>query len=323
MAVSRRSFLSTTTATAAAAAASALAAPAKSLPMPKRKLGRTGAEVSAIAFGCGSRLLAYESMEKGIEALNRGIDQGITYIDTAYGYGNGKSETWVGEVMKTRRKQVWLATKIDKRDTDGAMRVIEGSLKRLQTDHVDLMHVHSLTTDDDLSAAEKGLIPVLYKMREQKVARFIGVTSHTDPVVLRKALERHDFDCTQMALNAARAGMRSVPGGMQPNFMQDSFESLALPVALQKNMGVTAMKLFAQEGLVGHAPVEKLIQYSLSLPVASVVCGMPKPEFIDANIATVKSFQPMPVDEMRRLSAALAQDHKARLDTYFHGHVDA
>src|SRR5947209_2513166 len=141
--------------------------------MPKRTLGRTGAQVSILAFGCGSRFLAYKDKNKAVAALNRAIDQGITYVDTAYGYGDGKSETWVGDVMKTRRKEVWLATKINKRNGDEAMRILEGSLKRLQTDHLDLIHIHSMTTEADLASAEApdGVLKVLLRLRDQKVTR--------------------------------------------------------------------------------------------------------------------------------------------------------
>src|SRR4029077_17627656 len=132
---------------------------------------------------------------------------------------------------------------------DAAMRTIEGSLKRLQTDHLDLIHIHGLTTDDDLAAGEAkdGVINTLLKLRDQKVTRFIGVTSHTDPVVLKQALERHDFDCTQMALNAGMVNMLSGGGGrgMLPNpAMTTSFETTALPVALKKKMGVLAIKIY-------------------------------------------------------------------------------
>ncbi|MBS1872860.1 MAG: aldo/keto reductase [Acidobacteria bacterium] len=321
MSISRRSFLGSTT--LAGVAAAAVEKDAKS-GMPTRIFGRTGARISVLAFGCGSRFLAYKDPDKACEALNRALDQGVTYVDTAYGYGNGQSEEWVGRVMKTRRKQVWLTTKIDKRKADEAQRIIEGSLKRLNTDHVDLIHVHSLTNDDDLAAVEApdGVLKVLYKLREQKVIRAVGVTSHTDPVVLRKAIERNDFDCTQFALNAARAGMRNAPGGFVPNYMHDSFETLVLPVANRKKMGVIAMKVFAQEGLSGKATAEKLIHYSMSLPVSAVVVGMPKFEFVDENIAIAKRFTPMPRNEMKRLSDELSTEHKARLDAWFHNHVD-
>ena len=154
------------------------------------------------------------------------------------------------------------------------------------------------------------------------MTRAIGITSHTDPAVLKTALERNDFDCTQMALNAARAGMASPAGGFGMTKLAHGFETIALPVAVRKNMGIIAMKVFAQEGLVDAASPEQLLRYSLSLPVSAAVVGMPKTEFIDANIAIAKAFRPMPTVEMKDLSDRLAFDHKARLDQYFNQHVD-
>jgi len=322
MSLSRRTFLES----AALAGAASTLLNANTDPktgMPKRVLGRTGAQVSILAFGCGSRFLAYGDEEKAQAALNKALDLGITYVDTAFGYGDGKSETWVGGVMKTRRKEVWLATKCNVRKGDEAKRMIEGSLKRLQTSKVDLIHIHSLAGEDDLKEieAQDGVLQVLYKFREQKVTRAIGITSHTDPAVLRMALERHDFDCTQMALNAARAGMANTNRGFDMNPMANSFEALALPVANKKNMGVIAMKVFAQEHLSGKAPVEKLISYSLSLPVSAAVVGMPKPEYIEENIAIAKRFTPLPKDEMYQLNGELASQ-KASIDRFFANHID-
>ena len=312
MSVSRRQFIGT-------AALGAIAAKGATA-MPTRPLGRTGARVSILAFGCGSRFLMYKEEDRALAALNHALDLGITYVDTAYAYGDGLSEERVGKVMATRRKEVWLATKVPDRKGDEAMRRIEGSLKRLQTDHLDLIHIHSLGGVDDLEAieAKDGVLATLLKLREQKVTRAIGITCHTDPAVLKTALERHDFDCTQMALNAARAGMARVES--DPH---GSFESLALPVANRKNMGVIAMKVFAQEKLSGKAPVEKLIQYSLSLAVTAAVVGMPKIEFIEHNIETAKAFQPMPRGEMEKMSGDLAGAYKASVERHFDGHVDA
>jgi predicted aldo/keto reductase-like oxidoreductase len=204
------------------------------------------------------------------------------------------------------------------------MRILEGSLKRLQTDHLDLIHVHGLTTADDLAKVEAptGVLKRLYQLRDQKVTRAIGITSHTDPDVLKAALEHNDFDCTQMALNAARAGMARPDGSFGMTPLANSFEAIALPVANRKKMGVIAMKIFAQEGLSGKAPAEKLIRYSLSLPVSAVVIGMPKLEFIDENIATVKRFEPLPPAEMKKLSSELSMQHKAQLDRFFCNHID-
>src|SRR6202167_4089504 len=149
MKISRRDFLGTAavTGTAALAATDAL---------PTRILGRTGARVSILAMGGGSRFLMYQDEDKALEALNRAFDLGITYMDTAYGYGNGLSETRVGKVMAVRRKRdgIFLATKIEARKGDDAARVIEGSLKRLQTDQIDLIHIHSLEDEADLAQIE-------------------------------------------------------------------------------------------------------------------------------------------------------------------------
>jgi aryl-alcohol dehydrogenase-like predicted oxidoreductase len=321
MKISRRDFLGTA---ALAGVAGSVAADAA---MPARVLGKTGARVSILAMGGGSRFLMYKDEDKALEALNRAFDLGITYMDTAYSYGNGLSEERVGKVLKTRRKGIFLATKIEARNGDEARRILEGSLKRLQTDRIDLIHVHSLTDEDDLKKIEApdGVLNTLRKMRDQKMTRFIGITSHTDPAVLKTALERHDFDCTQMALNAAKVGMASWSKNMVPNQMlKTSFEDLALPVARRKKMGVIAMKIFAQESLVGQAPAEKLLYYPLSLPgVTLAVAGMPKFDFIEQNVALAKAFKPLPPAEMKQISTELAARNKSALDRFFSNHVDA
>jgi uncharacterized protein len=293
--------------------------------LPTRTLGKTGVRVSLLAMGGGSRFLMYKDEDKALEALTRAFDLGITYMDTAYGYGNGQSEERVGKIMKDRRKGIFLATKINKRKGDEAMKILEGSLKRLQTDHLDLIHIHDLKGAEDLAAVEAkdGVLAVVRKLRDQKVTRFIGVTSHTDPEVLKTALERHDFDCTQMALNAALVGMKSGPQGMIPNpDMPPSFESVALPVAVAKKMGIIAMKIFGQEALVGAAPAQKLLYYSLSLPVSAAVIGMPKLEHIEENVRLARAFKPLPRTEMRALAKELSAKYKLALDRQLHHHHD-
>jgi hypothetical protein len=319
MSISRRRFIETT-AVGTLAAKTALPADTKT-GMPTRVLGKTGATVSILAFGSGSRWLSYPSEEKALAAMSKAIDLGITYIDTAFGYGNGQSETWVGKLMPQRRKEIFLASKVTARDGDEALRSIEGSLKRLQTDRIDLMHIHSLTSMDDLAKAEAGVLKVLRKLRDEKVIRFMGVTSHTDPMVLKTALQRHDFDATQMALNAARAG-NAKGFGMVGEKYPHSFESDALPVAVQKKMGIIAMKVFAQERLNGKASPEQLIRYSLSLPVTAAVVGMPQIEHLEQNIQIAKSFKALPPAEMRDLSNRIAGETKASIDAFFADHVD-
>jgi hypothetical protein len=316
--VTRREFIERTTLTVASAtvlpAALESAGEAKTI-LPQRTLGRTGAKVPILAFGCGSRFLMYQNEDEALRVLNHVIDGGLTYLDTAMDYGKGLSETRVGMVMKTRRKDVWLATKVvpEARTRDAALREVEKSLKRLQTDHVDLLHLHSLSTPEDLAQieAKDGAIHALYELREQKVARFIGMTSHTDGAVMARAIEHNDLDCVQMAMNPARA-------------LQ--FEDLALPAARKKNLGVILMKVTAQEKLVGtgtgKADIASLIRYALSLPISTAVMGMPKMEFIEQNLAIAKAFQPMRPEEMDRLRTQVASQ-RAGLEQWFTHHRDS
>jgi predicted aldo/keto reductase-like oxidoreductase len=331
MSISRRRFLGTTAiasgVSAAALSPSALAAAetnAKGMPM--RNLGKTGAKVTILAFGCGSRFLAYKDEDEADRVLNRAIDLGIGYLDTAQSYGDGHSETRVGRTMKTRRNEVFLATKIQSRDADASMKRFEQSLRLLNTDHVDLAHIHGLMGEDDLAAIEgpNGVLKTLYKIREQKMAKFIGITCHAYPDVLAKALERHDFNCTQMALNAALAGMNLPAGrGSFHRWAKGGFQETALPVANRKGMGVIAMKVHGQEHLKGEATAEELMRYSLSLPVSAAVVGMPQVAHLEENVQIAKAFKPYDDGRMRTMSGELANRKKAAMDTFFANHVDA
>jgi uncharacterized protein len=287
-------------------------AEAASKTLPSRTLGRTGSKVSILAFGCGSRFLMYKDEGSALAILNRAIDSGITYLDTAFAYGDGESESRVGQVMASRRKEVWLATKIPDRTRDGFLRRLEGSLKRLRTDHVDLVHIHSLGHADDLTKIEApdGALKGLMEAREQKMARFAGMTSHTDGAVMAQAIERHDLDCVQMALNASRNGR---------------FEELALPAANAKNLGVIAMKVTGQEFLVGDgfgkANIESLLRYSLSLPVTTAVVGMPKPEMLAHNVEIASGFSPLDSQEKERIRQQLSPAREG-LEKKLVGHLD-
>jgi predicted aldo/keto reductase-like oxidoreductase len=309
--VSRREFLEKTTLAGAAAAALAARAAEAAGTIPRRTLGRTGASVPILAMGCGSRFLMYPA-DQASAVLEKAIGLGINYLDTAIDYGAGESETRVGRVMATRRKDVFLATKVPTRarTRDAALKEVEASLKRLQTDHVDLLHLHSLAKEDDLAKmeAKDGALKALYELRDQKVARFIGMTSHTDGPTMAKAIERNDLDCVQMAMNPAR-----VLG----------FEALALPAAKKKDLGVILMKVTGQERLLGAngADPADLLRYAWTLPVSTVVCGMPKLEHIDANVASARAFTPMPPSEIEGLRTQLA-GRQIALEQFFAHHHD-
>jgi predicted aldo/keto reductase-like oxidoreductase len=265
----------------------------------KRVLGQTGEEVSILAFGGGSRFGMYESDEEAIAVVNEAIDSGISYLDTAMSYGDGLSQKRYGEVLKTRRGEVFLATKTHFRSYDETMRNLEQSLKDLQTDHVDLLHIHSLKELDDLEEIEKpeGVLKAIYKARDEGMARFVGMTSHTDAETMKTAIERHDLDCLQMALNPATHVMPWGTAG--------GFEDLVLPVAKQKGMGILAMKIAGQEHLVGtdvgKASMRDLLYYDMSLPVAACVVGMPTREMLRENIQLARDFEPLGAAEKERI----------------------
>jgi len=323
MDLSRRQFLQATA--VGAAAAPAFAAPAAA-GLPTRPFGKTGMRVPILGFGSGSRFLMFQEEDQALEALDRALGLGITYIDTAHAYGDGKSEERIGLLMPDRRKDVILATKIPGRKADEARRQIELSLKRLRTDRLDVLHIHALAGAEDLARIEApdGVLKALYEARDQKITRAIGITCHADPAALKTALERHDFDCTQMALNAAMARMAEGRGGMKAAPMPGGgFEELALPVAVRKGMGVIAMKVFGQDQLVGAAPIEPLLAYALSLPVSLASLGMPKLEFLGRNAELARTFQPMSGAERRRLTDSIAAGRKVSMAEFFRHHADA
>jgi aryl-alcohol dehydrogenase-like predicted oxidoreductase len=317
--MNRRQFLETV---ALGVIATPVLASPQQKKMPTRPLGRTGLTVPILGFGSGSRFLMYQQEDKAIEALNRAIDLGITYIDTANDYGNGRSEERIGKVMATRRKEVVLATKLPARTADEGRRQIEQSLKRLQTDHLDVLHIHELKSADDLAKIEAkgGVLEALHEARDQKITRAIGITCHAVPAILRAALEHNDFDCTQMALNA---GLASIGPGMKISRAgKSSFEELALPVANKKQMGVIAMKVFGQEQLLGAASVDKLLTYALSLPVSVASVGMPHLDHIDHNAELARNFSPMSTRQRRKLEESIESGRKLAMAEFFHRHQD-
>jgi aryl-alcohol dehydrogenase-like predicted oxidoreductase len=263
-------------------------------------------------MGCGSRFLMYPE-EQASAVIDRVIALGIDYLDTAVGYGDGESERRLGRVMATRRKEVFLATKVPgrARTRDLALKEVEASLERLQTDHVDLLHVHSVGDEADRAAieAKDGVMKALYELREQKVARFIGMTSHTDGAVMAKAIESCDVDCVQLAMNPARV---------------NEFEQQALPAARKKNLGIILMKVTGQEKLLveGGPDVASLLRYAWSLPVSTAVCGMPKLEHLEANVATARAYRdPLPAAEIEKMRQQLA-GRRFVVQDFFANHED-
>lgn len=325
MSITRRHFIETAAlAPLAAEAVSAQTDPKTGMPM--RTLGRTGVKVSLLAFGAGSRWLMYKTPDKALPALEKALKAGVNYVDSAASYGDGQSEKWIGEYLKSHKKDFFLVTKIGgDRTYDDAMRLIERSLKNLGVSQVDLLHIHSLGDEEDMKKIEapNGQLKAMLKAKEQKMARFLGVTCHTNPKVLAEFLDRHDFDSTQMALNIAQIG-NAAPSDKAGHGLTGAsgFEALAMPVALGKKMGLTAMKVFAQEKLLGKAAPEMLLRYAMTLPVSAAVVGMPQVEHIDFNLQVAKSFKPLSKEEMKSLPQKVSAQMRAAIDRFFADHAD-
>ena len=274
----------------------AAARPAVAGPLPSRTLGRTGAKVSILAFGCGSRFLMYQDEDKALAALNRAIDLGITYLDTAYAYGDGKSETRVGKAMATRRKEVWLATKIPDRTRDEFLRRLEGSLKRLQVDHVDLVHIHSLGQADDLAKIEA----------PDGALKGATGSARTEDGALHRHDQPHQRRSDGPGHRAARSGLRA-DGARMPRVTGASKSWPCRPPTEEprsdRHEGDRA-GVSIWEG-PGKADISSLLRYSMSLPVTTAVVGMPHLEMLEHNIEVARSFSPLPEQEMERLRTEL------------------
>ena len=277
--------------------------------IPKQMLGKTGVEVSVLALGgvIGMKLPPSETHDP-VAIAETALDLGISYFDTSPAYNNGQSETNFGQVLERRRKEVFLACKSADRSYDGTMRSVEQSLKRLQTDHFDLLQMHGITTEDDPAIWDKpdGVLTALRKLLDQKVTRFIGITGHDDAEVLRQAIEMYDFDTLLAALN--------------PTSNRQPFREELLSVANRKKMGVIAMKVMGGGNgclVVGNpfkdlvlpyhdetsqqVPAESLIRYALGMPVSVAVIGVDSIDELKANVAVAKEGKFMTAAQQQEL----------------------
>lgn len=293
--MTRRDFLKRGAATIAGAAG--LSASARSAPrvrktsLPTRTLGKTGEQVSILGLGGEALLRQYGKGYEAQAVISRAIDLGITYCDSARIYG--PSEVYYGQVMKYRRGEVFLTTKVMERTYDAARRSIEESLTRLQTDHVDLLQVHNVRDMADVEriTAKDGSLKALVEAREQGMARYLGVTGHYEPQSLMEMVRRFDFDTILIPLNAA-----------DQHFL--SFQDELLPLVQSKNMGVITMKVAARGRLVGTQAfprMEPLLRFALSLPVHVAIVAVDNLEQLEENVATVRSFRPMDEDEKKQI----------------------
>lgn len=261
-------------------------------PMPTRPLGKTGHDVGIFSLGGQATLEKPGRKDDAIEIINRALDLGVNYIDTANMYGKGVSEEYIGEVMKVRRNEVFLATKSHDYTYDGTMRMFEESLNRLQTDYIDLYQHHYVGGHGQLErlGQKESARDAFRELKEQGVIRFTGVTGHSSKI-LSDAIEFHPYDCALITLNAAGAVMND------PEHLDRFFR-----ITAEKEMGVIAMKVMGGGGLLnrGFKPAD-LLNYVLSQPVSTAIVGISIIPHLEDNVRTAKSFSKLSDEEMERI----------------------
>jgi hypothetical protein len=264
-------------------------------PMPKLPLGNTGFDVSIYSLGGQGALEVPGTFDKSVAIINRALDLGVNYIDTAAYYGSGSSELYIGEVMKTRRDEVFLATKSHDYTYDGTMRLIEESLRRLNTDYLDLYQHHYMVQERyDRLLKKNSARHAFEKLKEDGVIRHIGVTGHSARI-LSDAIENYDYDCVLVPLNAAGS------------ILQDSeYIDRFFRLTAQKNMGVIAMKVFGGGGLIGRGWTPKqLLYYTMSQPVSTTIVGIYRMAHLEENVRNAKEFKPLTDEELMDLKAVV------------------
>jgi aryl-alcohol dehydrogenase-like predicted oxidoreductase len=270
--------------------------PAYASAIPMRDFGRTGAKISAI--GCGGHHLGDPEDQKiSRQIVDLAIDGGITFFDNCWEYHRGKSEEWLGSALQGTRDRVFLMTKVctHGRDKSLALRMLEQSLHRLQTDHIDLWQIHGVVfeNDPDLFIRPNGAAEALHEAKQQGKVRFVGFTGHKDPNVHLKMLATgFPFDSVQMPLNPLDAGFSL------------SFEKLVLPELNRRGIAALGMKpLCGTAGPVtqGIATAEEMLRYAMSLPVATTITGMDKLDVVQQALRVAQNFQPMSPVEMQAL----------------------
>jgi aryl-alcohol dehydrogenase-like predicted oxidoreductase len=284
-------------------------------PMIYRSLGRTGAKVSAIGLG-GYHIGKQKDPEESLRIVRSAIDAGITFMDNSWDYLQGQSEIRMGKALRDGyRQKVFLMTKIDGRTKDSAAQQIDESLRRLQTDHIDLMQFHEVIRmeDPDRIFAAGGAMEAVRAAQKAGKIRFVGFTGHKDPVVHLRMLEvagRHDFrfDAVQMPLNVMDAHFRS-------------FGHQVLPVLVKEQIGVLGMKSMGsgailKSGLV--TPVECL-HYAMSLPTSVVITGIDSMAILKQDLAAVRDFKRLSAEQMtallRRTEQAAAEGRYEQFKT--------
>ncbi len=275
--------------------------------MPTNALGKTGYKVGILSLGGQASIETKGREELSEKIINRAIDLGINYIDTAASYGRGLSQLNIGRVMKTRRKEVFLATKTHLRSYDDSMRLLEESLTNLQTDHLNIWQLHNVQRQDQVDQifSDDGAIKAFEKARSEGVVKFLGITGHYEPMILKQCIERFDFDTILMAVN-----------GADVHYL--SFKNYLLPEVQKKGMGIISMKVATRGRMLsswtpppldeqpermatklpGALSIKEALEYNMTLPVSTTIIGVDDVEQIEENVKIASEFSPLNNEQM-------------------------
>jgi len=256
--------------------------------IPARTLGGTGVAVTMLGLG-GEGVLRTHGFDREAYALiNRALDLGITYCESARAYDG--SESYYGKALRDRRREIFLTSKSHARDKRGALAHLRETLRTMATDYLDLWQVHDVRSEEDIEEifGPGGAIEAFIEAKEKGLTRFIGVTGHQDPAVIRSCIERFPFDTVLLPVNPAEPA-------------RQSFITEVIPLAQERNMGIIGMKVYLR-GLVtrlpGHLGMEPYLRFALSQPVSTIVIGCDDVPQVEENVRIASSFTPMtPVEQ--------------------------
>ena len=277
---------------------------------PKRPLGRTGLQCSILGMG-GFHLATVADQTEINNMVAKATDHGVNIFDNAWEYLNGLSEERLGVALRGRRDSVIVMSSVctHGRKQDVAMRMLEESLVRLQTDHLDVWQIHEVIyhNDPELIYVHDGVLEALTKAKQQGKVRFVGFDGHKHPAIHLEMLNRgYVFDTVQMPLNP-----------LDPNFR--SFERSVLPVANERGIAVLGMKSMGGSGELvskGAFTPTQALSYAMSLPVATTISGMDSMEVLDQNLTILRDFKPLSADAMQRLRDNGKQFDDGRYELY-------
>ncbi len=268
------------------------------LEMPVRSLGRTGIKVSLIGLGGWHLGFKYIDEELSTRIIRTAIDNGINFMDNCWDYNEGASEERMGKALKDGyRDRVFLMTKIDGRTKKDAAKQLDESLKRMQTDHIDLVQHHEILRFEDPHRifAREGANAALIEAREAGKISFIGFTGHKDPQIHMHMLDvarenDFQFDTVQMPLNVMDAHYRS-------------FEKIVLPALVEQNIGVLAMKTMANGTILESKTVSAIecLQYAMNLPTSVVITGCESMENLEQALTAARTFKPMTAEQVKSI----------------------